>query len=65
VLRPNGPSPHALSQGRGVSAKPAEPNLAPVARDCDHPSTREESRSAEHSVRRDANWRDVSSLMGT
>ena len=38
VLRPNGPSPDALSQGRGV---PAKPDLAPVARDCDHPSTRE------------------------
>src|SRR5215467_4754428 len=41
VLRPNGPSPHALSRGRGVRAKPAEPDLAPVARDRDRPLTGE------------------------
>ena len=41
VVRPNGRSPHALSQGRGVPTKPTEPDLAPVARDRDRPSTGE------------------------
>jgi hypothetical protein len=41
VLRPNGPSPHAPSRGRGVPTKLAGPDLAPVARDCDHPPTGE------------------------
>jgi hypothetical protein len=41
VLRPNGPTRHALSQGRGVPTKPTEPDLAPVAHDRDRPSTGE------------------------
>jgi hypothetical protein len=39
LLRPNGPSPHARSLGRGVPTKPAGPGSASVLRDRDRPPT--------------------------
>jgi hypothetical protein len=39
LLRPNGPSPHAPSLGRGVPTKPAGTGSASVVRDRDRPPT--------------------------